>query len=443
MTRSARSVHVHAACLAALVAVMSSHAALQLDATTGFLLGFSDTAAGQVPVRPAFGLGGALYGTFILPSDIHLTVENALSTLTGLGAATDDATGREKELAAAEQNVPTSNDGSIRLRYEGFHLGYRNIAYAKNRPLDLPYIERYFYVGDPTGTNGFFYKKKFRHVYEGSYELTHDRFILNAELHHVVTQGAIDTMLNRMVYVNESPVTNSWTRTFLTTGVHLPETRMKIVLGANMLLDINALPQFDSYDYFFTFLGDANIFNNAFEFKLTEQYFRQAFTADSTTNAHYAITGMYHTLYLRNTCTIGYGLLAKGLAVLSLNGLVTKQRYDFSLRKAWFNGSSAEAGYYMTLGGVFPTAGYYIRGLYYPREKLGVELWSRALWDLPNEFVKKTLYVKSDLGAQAVYRLSGATETYCTITYTHFNPNTALDFPARFHIGTGFRLFLP
>jgi hypothetical protein len=441
---------------AALCIAAAAYAALQVDLRSGFLLGFPDTAQGQDPVQPAFDLGGTLYGKFALGKDFNLSFEDQLSSLTGLGKSeveaeegspVDAVTGASKKLPASEQNVPSENYGGVDLSYQGLRLGYRNLLYGRNRGLDANYIADYFGVIDTiTYTYGFQYKRKMRQRYEGQYRFENERFVADGALYHIITNGAIDTMLNFTDYYNSQPITSTATRIDLMGGVRIPSARMKFLGGGRALLDHSAPSRFNSTDVYAMVEGNAAVDFHRLEYYLRTEYFSQGYLDDTLAESH-AFTGFFQTLYLRTNISLGPAFMLKGFSVITFTENLIKQRYEVSLRKAWYNGSCIEAGASTTMGGYFPMVGYFIQSRIRPIDPLALSLRLKSVWDWPREDAPKihsqTLFVKALIGSEVSYRLGSVIECYIGSDYTYFNPRTASNFPTRLYTGGGIRLYVP
>jgi hypothetical protein len=441
--------------LSALLAAAAACAMLQVDLRSGLLIGFPDTAQKkQDPVQPAFDLGGTLYGKFALGKDFNLSFEDRLSSLTGLGkqeaeaedeSTVDAVTGASKKLPSSEQNVPSENDGGIDLSYRGLRFGYRNLLYGRTRGLGANYIADYFGFYDSSYAYTFQYKRKMRQRYEGQYRFENERFIADAALYHIITKGAIDTMLNFTDYYNSQPLTSTATRLDLMGGVHIPSARMRFLGGGRALLDHSAPSKFNSTDLYAMVEGNAAIDFHRLEYYLRTNYFSQGYLNDTLAESH-AFTGFFQTLYLRSNISLGQAFMIKGLSVITYTENLIKQRYEMSLRKAWYNGSCVEAGASTTMGGLFPMVGYFVRSTIRPIDPLALSLRLKSVWDWPREDEgreAKTLFVKAIGGGEASYRLGSATEFYIGGDYTYFNPRTASNFPTRLYTGGGIRLYLP
>lgn len=441
--------------LAALCAAAAAYAALQADLRSGFLIGFPDTVRKkQDPVQPAVDLGGTLYGNFALGKDLNLSFEDRLSSLTGLGEKEDDSpvdavTGASKKLPVSEQNVPSENYGGIDLSYQGLRLGYRNLLYGRTRGLDMNssyYFPDYFGVIDTVSyTYNFQYKRKMRQRYEGQYRFDNERFIADAALYHIITNGAIDSMLNGTDFYNSQPLTSTATRLDLMGGVRIPSARMKFIGGGRALLDHSAPSRFNSTDLYAMVEGNAAIDYHRLEYYLRTDYFSQGYLNDTLAGSH-AYTGFFQTLYLRSNIWLGQAFMLKGLSVITFTENLIKQRFEVSLRKAWYEESSIEAGASTTMGGLFPMVGYFIRSTMRPIDPLALSLRLTSLWDWPRKDEgkeAKTLFVKAIGGGEVSYRLGSATEFYIGGDYTYFNTRTASNFPTRLFTGGGVRLYLP
>lgn len=440
--------------LGTLCAVAFACATLQVDLRSGLLLGFPDSARGQKPVQPGLDLDGTLYGHFALNKNFHLSFENQLSILNGLGkkdegvSATpvDAITGSSKKLPASEQNVTSANYGGVDLSYQGLRLGFRNLLYGKTRGLEPSFLADYFGVIDTTSyTYTFQFKRKMRQRYEGQYRFENERFIADGALYHIITDASIDSMVNASEYHNSQPITTTATRVDLMGGVRLPAAKMRFLAGGRALLDHSAPSEFNSVDLFVLAGGNAAIDFHRLEYYLRTDYFTQGYLNDTLVQA-YAITGLFQTFYLRSNISLGRAFMLKGLSVITFTGSLLKQRYEVSLRKAWYNGSCIEGGASTTMGGLFPMVGYFVQSRIRPTDPLAINLRLKSVWDWPlkdNGFESKTLFVKAIGSGELSYRLGLLTEIYLSGDYTYFNARTASAFPTRFFTGGGVRLYLP
>ena len=93
---------------------------------------------------------------------------------------------------------------------------------------------------------------------------------------------------------------------------------------------------------------------------------------------HSFTTKPIYKLYLRDVYTLDWGLFLKGIVMLDIGADLLKERYEFSLRKAWQNESSIDIGYFNALGGLFPMQGIFLRSTYRPIEKLSVSLNTKS-----------------------------------------------------------------
>jgi hypothetical protein len=430
---------------------------LQIDLRSGFLVGLPDTTLD--PVQNGFDIGGTLYGDYTLGENFKLSFEDQLSSLTGLGGGEnetedgtnlDGVTSASKRLPAPEQNVFADNRGSIALSYRGYRVGYENRLFGDSRTLEPRdrLMQNYFGIFDPTYTYTFQYYRNMRQMYEGEYEFETDRFEADASLHYIVTGARIDSMVDFTTRHNSRAISTSAALTDLSGGIRIPEARMKVIAAARVLSDFTGSSGFDSYDYSLTIAGDASFLENELDYRLKSEFYSQGYLFD-TAEAEHAITGFFHTLYLRNNLTIGKGLRLKGFAVVTFNGALFKQRYEFGIRQGWFNGSSVEAGASTITGGLFPMVGYYLRTTIRPIDPLSFKLRLKSMWDWPRrdetEFSSqdRTLFIKAIFGGEIAYRVTLPFELYCGGDYTYFNPSTAYDFPTRLYLGGGARFNLP
>jgi hypothetical protein len=444
--------------IAALCTASVACAMLQADLGSGFLLGFPTSKQG--PVQPAIGLDGTLYGKFTLSKDIYVSFDDQLSSITGLGnkdtlpgSPIDPITGSSKRLPVYDQNVPSENYGGIDLSFRGLKLGYRNLLYGRSRRIDMNpsyYFADYYGVIDTTTfTYTFQYKRKMRHLFEGQYNFENDRIIADAALYHIITDGAIDTMVNASDYYNSQPLTTSATRIDMSGGLRVPEARMKFIGGGRALLDHSAPSEFNITDLYVIAGGDVAIDFHRLDYRLRTDYYSQGYLTDTAVKAH-AITGLFQTLYLRSNISLGRAFMLKGLSVITFTGNLLKQRYEISLRKAWYNGSCIEGGASTTMGGLFPMVGYFIQSRIRPTDPLSISLHLKSLWDWPREDAgkkaihAKTLFIKSIGEAEIAYRIGSAMECYLGGDLTYYNPKpTENKFPTRLFTGGGVRLYLP
>jgi hypothetical protein len=250
-------------------------------------------------------------------------------------------------------------------------------------------------------------------------------------------------MINSTTFINSAPISSSASIASLSGGVRIPQARMRFIAGGRALLDHSAPSEFNSTDLYIMAGGDAEIDVHRLDYRLRTEYFSQGYLDDTLSVAH-AITGFFHTLYLRSNFSLGRGLMLKGLSVMTFTEKLFKQRYEISLRKAWYKGSSVEAGASTTMGGLFPMVGYFVRTSIRPIDPLGISLRIKSVWDWPSELSMrdKTLFVKAIPGGEIAYRAGSAIELYLGGDLTYYNPVTADEFPTRFYTGGGVRVFL-
>jgi hypothetical protein len=463
MKRSVNAQLRHAL-LAAIAASTASWALFQIDLGSGFLVGLPDTTPS--PYKNGVNIGGNLYGSFDLGEEIHLSVEDqltSLSTSEGTANQIDAVTGATTKLAAPEQNVPADNRGAIALSYRGFRAEYKNQLFGANRGLEPRerFQKEYFGFSDPTFDYSLKYRRKMQQMFEGEYEFENVRYEADASLHYIVNDITIDSLYQYTSVHSSTLASTSAALSELQGGIRIPEARMKVIAAARILSDFTGSAGFDSYDYSLQVAGDASFLDNELDYRLKTQFYSQGYISDRENYPEeYAVTGFFNTLYLRNNYTLGKGLLLKGLAVVTFNGVIFKQRYDLGLRQAWFNGTSVEGGAFSTMGGLFPLVGYYFRTTLRPIDQLIIGLRLKSVWDWPQRdesvfsLKDRTLFIKAILGGEVAYRIVQPIECYLGGEYTYFNQRTAsdldlgppkgpIDFPTRLYLGGGVRFNLP
>lgn len=439
-----------------------SLAGLQVDAQSGMLFGVDDNKQ-HIATRPGIKTGGTLYGSFELVPHLSLLLYDDLRSYAGFGskAITDSVlineyAMQERSEVNVEQKIPSYNDGGVRVRLDGFgalELGYRNIFYGKSDYFFVAdnYFPSYF---DVDARANLAYKNKMRHSIDGSYQFKADVLQFSAATNlftHELSFGTLERLEAAGVTVPVS--TGFYTAkdqtlyTGLEGGITIPGSAVAVLLGTRQVINLNRPKIFNSSRNYLLLRGEGEFFDNRFSYQARSEVFGQEYLADSVFawvvvndvfEKVHKTTGFFETVYLRDSYTVADGLYLKGLVIYTLGmgkKMVTKQRFEFALRKAWRNESSVEMGYFSTSGVLFPMQGQYLRTTIRPIEMVGVVFNVKNVWAWPENWkqvTNKTEYLKTVGSLECSFRLAKPFEIYVGGDAIAFNPNVVgSSFPSR------------
>jgi hypothetical protein len=160
--------------------------------------------------------------------------------------------------------------------------------------------------------------------------------------------------------------------------------------------------------------------------------------------SHSFTTKPIYKLYLRDVYTLDWGLFLKGIVMLDAGKDLFKERYEFSLRKAWKNESSVDIGYFNALGGLFPMQGIFLRTIYRPTEQLSFSLNTKSLWEGPDKYLNEISYLKTLVNLEIARKFFTNYEFSIGGDYIFYNTGISMldQFPGRFSVSGGIRGWL-